>query len=86
MEFQEIQGPVLPDRLDHILDAHPGETGKLEHVGAQNYQRYFPFKFHQQLIGVLMVQPQFDPLLGQPLDFPLDFIQEFIIFHKKAPD
>ena len=49
------------------------------HVGAQNYQRHFPFQLHQQLIGVLMVQPQFDLLLGQPLDFPLDSIQEFIM-------
>ena len=70
MEFQQLQGPALANGLDHVFDAHAGETGKLKHVGAQNYQRHFPFQLHQQLIGVLMVQPQFDLLLGQPLDFP----------------
>ena len=49
MEFQQLQMPLLPNRLDHVFDAHPGETGKLEHVGAQNYQRYFPVQLHQQL-------------------------------------
>ena len=55
----------------------------MQHVGAQNDQRHFPFQLHHQLIGVLMVHPQFNPFLRQPLDFLLDSIQEFIIFHKK---